>query len=368
MIVAGLKARPVRTTVSVMAVALEVILILVIIGLANGISSETGKRTEGVGADILLQPPNSSLILAISPSTMPVSLAGKLRELAGVKVVSPVQILPNSSSGLEIIYGIDPVTFTALSDGFIWHKGQPASPAEMFKNPDDVVVDDIYAQTNRVTVGDQIELVGHKFRISGVVEHGKGARLFVSLHTVEEMTGRPGLASLFFIKLNDPSQVQAQLNKIQELLPSYKLTPIKQYAELMMSGNMPALNAFISTVVFVAVCIGVLVIFLSMYTTITERTREIGILRSVGASKGFIIRLIFQESAVICLVGVVAGIGASFLIAKTVETVRPTLLVLITPGWILEASIFAILSGIVGSFYPSVKAAAQDPVEALAYE
>src|SRR5215475_6907465 len=97
MIVAGLKARPVRTTVSVLAVALEVILILVIIGLANGISTETGKRTEGVGADILLQPPNSSLILAISPSTMPVSLGEKLREVPGVKVVAPVQILPNSS-------------------------------------------------------------------------------------------------------------------------------------------------------------------------------------------------------------------------------------------------------------------------------
>src|ERR1700741_3192117 len=103
MIFAGLRARPVRTGVSILAVALEVVLILVIIGLANGISSETGKRTEGVGADILLQPPNSSLILAISPSTMPVSLAAKLRELPGVKVVSPVQILPNSSSGLEII-------------------------------------------------------------------------------------------------------------------------------------------------------------------------------------------------------------------------------------------------------------------------
>jgi putative ABC transport system permease protein len=361
-ILAGLRARPVRTTVSVLAVALEVILILVIIGLATGISNETGKRTEGVGADILLQPPSSSLILAISPSTMPTSLAAKIRELPGVKVVSPVQILPNSSSGLEIIYGIEPESFGALSQGFIWHKGG------LFRNSDEVVVDDIYATTNKVTVGDKIDLVGHKFTISGIVEHGKGARLFVSFHTVEEMTGRQERASLFFIKLNDPDQVQAVMNKIQDNMPDYKLTPIKQYAELMMSGNMPAFNAFISTVVFVAVCIGVLVIFLSMYTTITERTREIGILRSLGASKAFIVRLIFQESVVICLVGVVFGIGASLLIKQAVETIRPTLVVLITPGWIVEASVFAILSGIVGSFYPSLKAAGQDPVEALAYE
>src|SRR5215471_14743727 len=104
-IVAGLKARPVRTTVSVLAVALEVILILVIIGLANGISSETGKRTEGVGADIWIQPPNSSLLLAVSSSTMPISLADKIRELDGVRTVAPVQTLVNSSAGLEVIYG-----------------------------------------------------------------------------------------------------------------------------------------------------------------------------------------------------------------------------------------------------------------------
>src|SRR5262249_61206915 len=100
-IFAGLKARPVRTTVSVLAVALEVILILVIIGLANGISSETGKRTEGVGADILLQPPNSYLLLALSASTMTLSIVDKLREGEGVRIVSPVKALENSYSGLE---------------------------------------------------------------------------------------------------------------------------------------------------------------------------------------------------------------------------------------------------------------------------
>src|SRR5262245_45226375 len=105
MIVAGLKARPVRTSVSVLAVALEVILILVIIGLTNGISDETGKRTEGVGADIWLQPPNSSMMLALSSSTMPISYGDRLKAIEGVEAVAPVQALTNSSSGLEVIYG-----------------------------------------------------------------------------------------------------------------------------------------------------------------------------------------------------------------------------------------------------------------------
>ena len=363
MIFAGLVARPVRTTVSVLAVALEVILILVIIGLTNGISNETGKRTEGVGADIFLQPPNSSLFLAVSTSTMPVSIGDVLlREVDGIKAVAPVQTLVNSSAGLEVIYGIQPETFNAMSEGFIWLSGG------LFKDPDDVVVDDIYAQAKHVGVGDKVDLVGHTFRVSGIVEHGKGARLFLAFKTVEEMTGRQGKASVFFIKLKDPAQVQQVMDRIKEKLPNYSMIPMKEYAKLMMSNNMPALEAFFSTVVFIALTIGVLVIFLSMYTTITERTREIGILRSLGASKGFIVSLIFQETAAICLVGVIAGIAASFLIAKGVEWRFPTLVVLITSEWIAKAAAFAILSGIIGSFYPSLKAAAQDPVEALAYE
>ena len=362
MIIAGLKARPVRTSVSILAVALEVTLILVVVGLTSGISSETGKRTEGVGADILLQPPNSSLFLALSNTTMPVTLGDKLRELPGVKVVSPVQTLVNSSAGLEFIYGIDPETFNALGNGFIWHKGG------LFKNADDVVVDDIYARAKNVTVGDKVELVGHTFKIAGIVEHGKGARLFISLPAAQSMTGNTGKASLFFIKINDPAQVQTVIGEVKKLLEGYGVIALKEYTALMMSNSMPALDAFISTVVFVALCIGVLVIFLSMYTTITERTREIGILRSLGASKQFIVTLIFQESAAVCLVGVVLGIGASFLIAKAVTMMFPTLIVLITPDWIGKATVFAVLSGVIGSLYPSLKAAKQDPVEALAYE
>jgi putative ABC transport system permease protein len=363
MIFAGLVARPVRTTVSILAVALEVVLILVIIGLTNGISNETGKRTEGVGADIFLQPPNSSLFLAISTSTMPVSVADELvRRVDSIKAIAPVLTLVNSSAGLEVIYGIRPESFNEMGHGFIWHKGG------LFQDPDDVVVDDIYAQAKHVDVGDMVQLVGHTFRVSGIVEHGKGARLFLSYKMVEDMTGRQGKASAFFITLKDPTQVQAVMDQIKLILPEYSMIPMKEYTKLMMSNNMPALDAFFSTVIFVALAIGVLVIFLSMYTTITERTREIGILRSLGASKGFIVSLIFQESAAICLVGVVVGIAVSFLVARGVVWQFPTLVVLITPDWIFKASAFAVLSGIIGSFYPSIKAAAQDPVEALAYE
>src|SRR3954471_1030209 len=122
-IMAGLAACPVRTIVSILAVALEVILILIIVGLTNGITSETGRRTQGVGADIMLQPPNSSLLLAFSSSTMPIALGDTIGAIEGVKAVTPVHLQVNSSAGLEVIYGIDTGTFDQITGGFIWLKG-----------------------------------------------------------------------------------------------------------------------------------------------------------------------------------------------------------------------------------------------------
>src|SRR5262249_45846730 len=156
--------------------------------------------------------------------------------------------------------------------------------------------------------------------------------------------------------------------EIEELLPGYSIRDVKDWETLMTSANIPGLGIFINAVVGVSLIIGVLVIFLSMYTTITERTREIGILRALGASKGFIVGLIFLETTTVCILGVVFGTGASFLLQRILQAEFPTMMIEITKEWMLWAALFAILSGVIGSFYPSIKAASQDPVEALAYE
>src|SRR5205807_169614 len=192
--------------------------------------------------------------------------------------------------------------------------------------------------------------------------------VFTSMEGTAALTGQVDKVGVFFVKLKNPGQVKEAMDQLNQLLPGYTLRDVKEWETLMTSTNIPGLSAFIQAVVVVALCIGVLVIFLSMYTTITERTREIGIMRSLGGSKAFIVSLIFQETTFICILGVIVGISSSFLIEKVLETIFPTLMVLITIGWIVKASIFALLSGIIGSFYPSLKAAKQDPVEALAYE
>src|SRR5437868_8816566 len=80
MVLRNVVHRPVRTMVSVLAVAVEVTLVIIIVGLTSGMLQETAKRIEGVGADVLVQPPSASVFLAFSGAPMPVRIGDRLRE------------------------------------------------------------------------------------------------------------------------------------------------------------------------------------------------------------------------------------------------------------------------------------------------
>jgi putative ABC transport system permease protein len=267
------------------------------------------------------------------------------------------------TGGINVIYGIDMKSFERVSGGFVYHSGGP------FTSPYDVVVDDLYAKANRLKVGETLSLLDHKFRVCGIVEHGKGARLFIPLETVQELAASHDKASIFFVKCTDPGYGDDVVNAIRRLLPpDYHVLSVREYMSMMTSNNLPGLNAFIEAMIAVAVGIGFLVIFLSMYTTITERTREIGILKSLGASKGYIIAAILREAALLCLAGIAAGIIGSVFAKRLILEQFPTLSVDLTVEWGMRAASLALAGCLIGAFYPALRAAQLDPVDALAYE
>jgi putative ABC transport system permease protein len=362
MIVRNSLHRPVRTAITVIAVAVEVALVIIVVGLTSGLLRDYAKRTEGIGADIMVQPPSASIFMAFSGAPMPISIAGKLRDLNYVQAVAPVLIQFNSVNGLDLVYGIDPRTFREVSGGFVFYQGHALT------QPDDILVDDVYARAKNVEVGQILHLLGHDFHVAGIIEHGKGARLFVLMSTLQEMSGARDKASVFFVKCDRTDHTPAVMNEVGELLPRYEIRSIKDYMSLMTSTNMPGLGAFIDVMIGIAVCIGFLVIFLSMYTTIIERTREIGVLKSLGASKAYIVRIFLSETALLCFLGAVAGVGLSYLMRMVFLRIYPSLTILITFRWILIAAAIALAGGLLGATYPAWLASRRDPVEALAYD
>jgi putative ABC transport system permease protein len=362
LVLRNLLHRPLRTFIGVLAVAVEVALVILIVGLTSGLLTETAKRIEGIGADIMVQPPAASVFIGMTGAPMPIKIGEKLAELKYVQAVAPALLQFSSSGGVDVVYGIDPESFRAVSGGFVFLQGHD------MEGPEDLLVDDLAAAAKHIKVGDTFKLLNHDWHVAGIVEHGKGARLFVPLATLQDLVGAPDKASIFWLKCTRPEHTEDAMEEIRHLLPGYTIRPLSALLSLMTSTNIPGLQSFINAMIALAVAIGLLVIFLTMYTTVIERTRDIGVLKSLGASRVFIVRALLTESASLCVMGIAAGVGLSYAVRAAFLAGFPTLSILITAPWILRASAIALIGAILGASYPAWMASRKDAVEALSYD
>jgi len=354
--------RPMRTMIGVLAIGVEVALVILIVGLTSGMLQETAKRIEGIGADIMVQAPSAQMFLVMSGSPMPAKIGERLAELRYVQSVSPALLQFNTSGGVETIWGIDPKSFHDVSNGFAFLEGRN------LEGPDDVLVDDWQAKAKHLKVGETYELLNHQWNVVGIVEHGKAGRIFVPITTLQELVGARDKATLFLVKCTRPEHTDDVIAEISQLIPSYKVRPVKEFMTLMTSTNIPALQTFIHSMIALAVSVGLLVIFLTLYTTVLERTRDIGVLKSLGASKLLIVRALLSETALLCLLGIGAGIGLSYIVRFFFLKAFPTLSILITPGWIVRAGLIALVGAMFGASYPAWLASRKDAVQALSYD
>lgn len=364
MIFANLVRRPIRSLISIVAIALEVALILLIAGLCYGILNDSKNRTVGIGADVIVQPPGSSFLAGISGAPVSIKVADILRRLPHVKVVSPVIWQISTSGSLEVIDGIDLASFEALGGPFQFVAGGP------FQGPNDVLIDDYIARQKHVKVGDTMEILNHTFRVAGIVESGRGARKFLEISTLQELNGAKDKASVFYVKLDNPANAATVVDEIKKQpgMEKYSVLSTLDYLSMMTPSNLPGFKPFIGVVIGVSLIIGFLVIFQSMYAAVMERTREIGILKAMGASKVYIVNAILRETTFLAVAGIVVGILFSLAASWGIRQRFPLVQVMVTSDWILRSMAVALLGALVGALYPAYKAASKDPIEALAYE
>jgi putative ABC transport system permease protein len=364
MVVANLAHRPIRSLISIVAIALEVTLILLIVGLCYGLMNDSKNRTAGIGADVIVQPPGSSFLSGVSGAPVSIKVADVIARMPHVKIVSPVIWQIATSGGIEVIDGIDIKSFQALGGPFQYLSGGP------FQKPDDVLVDDYIARQKHVKVGDTMTILNAPFHICGIIENGRGARKFVPIATLQDLIGAKDKASIFYVKLDNPANAGAVVSEVkaQPGMQSYSVLSTADYLSMMTPDHLPGFRPFILVVIGVSLVIGFLVIFQSMYTAVMERTREIGILKSLGASKIYVINVILRETVLLALVGIVVGIVFSMAARTGIQHRWPLVHIDQSGVWILRATLVAIVGATLGAIYPAYKAAQKDPIDALAYE
>jgi len=364
MVVANLVHRPTRSFIAASAIALEVTMILLVVALFYGLLNGSKESQLGTGADLMVMPPGASALIGLGGAAIPMKVGDILRKVPHVTAATPVIWAFYSKNSVEIIYGIDLASYNELPPEFRYLSGGP------FQGPYDVIVDDFFAGMNHSKVGDTIEMFAHNFRICGIVPHGKGGRKFLPLATLQDLTSAEGRASVFYLKLDDLANAKQVENAIQAIpgMQSYSVRSMQEYLSMMTPDKLPGFDMAIKIVIGVAVIVGFLVIFQSMYTAVMERTREIGILKSLGASKWYIVNVVLRETVLLAVVGIVAGILISLATRHAIMFEKPVLRLFWSNEWVLRASVIAVVGALAGALYPALKAAQRDPIDALAYE
>ncbi len=364
LVIANLLHRPLRSIISVLAVAIEVVMILSIVAIFMGMLDDQKQRTNGIGADLVVSPSNASFMNGVGGAPMSVKLTDVFRRMPHVAVASPVITDFNMSSAIEILYGIDYKSYNDLKP-FVFLSGGP------FQTPDDVIIDDIYAHSGKgYRVGDMLTIKNHPFRVCGIVEAGKGGRRLVPIDTLDDLIGSAGKASVIYLKSDDPANDSLIIDEIHGTkgLANYRVQTMADLIALYTPSRFPGFDLALRVVISIAVIVGFLVIFQSMYTAVLERTREIGILKSLGSSKLTIVSVVLRETGLLAVAGVLVGIAATYGVRELLHVKFPTFSFELTAAWFGWGSLIAFAGALFGALYPAWMAARKDPIDALAYE
>ncbi|HQR38868.1 MAG TPA: ABC transporter permease [Blastocatellia bacterium] len=375
LVIENVRHRPLRTLISVTGVALGVVLTVLTVGLAHGMLRNTAERQANVLAEIMFYPEGD-----ISPATgQALTLdtiygraikegTSRIQAVAGVAAVSPVaQYLQTSQTGVgfEILEGVDFDSYQKVTEMRVVSGRVPVG--------EEVVVDARYAHDKKdidgkpIVVGSKILLFGRPIPIVGIYEPEIGSRVKLPLDTMQRyVVNGAEKCSFLLVKCKDSKDQELVAAELKSKYPNNRIVMTRDLPSLV-SGSIGSLEVFLTVVVRLAAVISTLVILLAMYTTIIERTREIGVLRSLGASKAFIVVAIVKEALLISSLGVVVGVLLSVAGRAGIQAAT-SLKVDIELRWILISAAISLVGGAVGALYPALRAAYVDPVKALSYE
>jgi ABC-type antimicrobial peptide transport system permease subunit len=189
------------------------------------------------------------------------------------------------------------------------------------------------------------------------------------LRDAQILTGRPHKVSMLAVKMAEPEQASNLVAWITDQYPEVSAALSSDFIEQM--PDFETTGSMISGISLFAILIGGIGVLNTMLMAVFERTREIGVLRSLGWRRGAILGMIMKEAFWLGLLGGVVGILIAFGIIYLLA-LEPTIGTMVQPAWTWEvfvrALVVALLLGLVGGLYPAYRATRLQPVEALRYE
>jgi len=345
---------------STLAIGVQVCMILTLEGLSHGMLEDQAQRSRGIGADIVIRA-STATFLSLGEAFTDKYLPLFVRKQRHVVLATGALVRPTGP--LTTVTGLDLPEFERMSGSFRFLAGG------IYRKPDDVIVDEYYARQYHLRVGDTMQMLNRRWRVSGIFEQGKIARLIVPLGLLQDLTSNTGKINVIYVKLDNPAHTQEVIESLRAGMENFKIYSMEELQSLYTVKNVPMLPEFTGVVIGLGVVVGFLVVFLSMYTAVLERTREIGVLKALGASPGFVLNVLVRETTLLAVLGSALGILLTYGTRWLIMTFWPgSLIQAIVPEWWPIAAGIAIAGALLGAAWPGLKAARQDAIEALSYE
>ena len=356
---ANILARKVRTAISVLAVGVGVALFLVLVGLTSMLH-EIADRTTNVDAHIMVMPASGPALL-LGGGLPADKTEARLRAIPGVREAIPVLCWSLNMAGRDQnAFGIRPEDWKFFAGPDRLVEGRPLAGAF------EMLIDTRLQQAGGFRLGQEIERLNHTFTIVGIAREGVAGRVFIPIDTLNECLQQDTRrATFFYVKADGPAAVEP----VREAVTNLKLSAFtldEYYARL--ANLLGDMHLVIGAVVIVAGFVCFLVILLTVYTMVVERTREIGILKGIGASRLQIFALILAEAGLILAGGIITGFVLTLAGRALILHLQPLWTIDIAAVRFVHAAVLAAVGTLLGALHPALRAARQDPVESLRYE
>lgn len=351
-----------RLALSVAGVSLAVMLMLLLNGLLGGMYTQIGAYLDhSPGSLVLAQKGVRNLLGATS--FLPPDATARIRAVPGVAREIPIVsqfVILDLHGRKQPTYMIG---YDSAQGGGPWQLAAGRAPL----SNSEMVFDRVLAQRHNITLGATVPVMGRAFTVVGLSDGTASwmtSFFFVRKAAAESLLRAPGAIS--FLLITPERGVSAtELRERLDTLPGVEVTLKAD----MMANDVTLLTRFFSLplqlMVAIAFLVGALVVGLVIYTATTERRREYGVLKALGARNRLLYAVVTLQALLAALGGAALGIGLAYGVAQVIMTLRPQFLVTLTPLALAQALGATLLMAALASFFPVRLLARLAPAEAF---
>jgi putative ABC transport system permease protein len=380
-----------RLALTVLGIAIGVAAIVGLLSVGFGMQSAITESMEQFGSDKIMVMAGGGMggMGGLSGASLESDDLDEIRKIKGVDDASGMilKMLPvkfKDEIKTTYIIGIDAndvKTFFSemqsfkIADGDFFQKG----------DKDVVTIGKIVASglfEKDVKVGNDIYIDNKKVEVTGIMsEIGNpqdDSQIYVPLDTMNELVGDTNELSYIIVKASDPGKVDSVAQDVEDYLDKkYGEKNFMAYTSEQVAQSVSQIFSMISIVLGGIASIALLVagigIANTMYMSVMEKTREVGVMKAIGATNKHIMEIFLVESAIIGmlggLIGIIIGFGVSVAVTYYAKTAGISMLkATVTPELAIGGLLFAVILSMIFGLLPARKASKMNPVDALRYE